>query len=435
MKLVRAWLTSLISIGVLAACGSDDPTPPPTPKASLRVVHASADAPAVDVYLGGSKALTNVPYGAASSFLQVAAGSPEVKVTPTGATTPEVIKATLTLAANSYTTVVAVGSLAGGTIEPLVIAEDGTAPESGKLKLRAGHASPGVPAVDIYVTAPDAALSSATPAVANAAYKAVSNALQIPGGDYRIRATLAGTQTVAYDSGKVTLAAGSDLVALAVPASGGNSPVSLLVLTRAADTPKLSIPDATAQVRVMHASPDAPAVDVLVDDVKALSAVPFPADSGYLSLLSGARNFKVNAAGTATTVINATPTLSAGKSYSVFAVGFLSGIEALLLEDDRTVNANLARIRVIHGSPDAPTVDVLANDAKVLSNVPFKTASSYLEVPAGNYVFKLNLAGTATTAFTSPSVALEAGKVYTAIAIGSAAGGAHPLTIKLLTDR
>jgi len=196
-------------------------------------------------------------------------------------------------------------------------------------------------------------------------------------------------------------------------------------------------PYPTSLVRVMHASPDAPAVDVLLDGRRVLTNVPYPDDSGYLRLLSGTRNFKVNAAGTDTTVIDVSVSLKAGKSYSVFAVNFLADIEALLLEDDRSVSATLARIRVIHGSPDAPAVDVLANDTVVVPNLAFKEASSsYLEVPPGDYVFKLNLAGTATTAFTTPPIALVAGKVYTAIAIGSVAPAAtNPLTIKLLIDR
>lgn len=137
---IRSWLIAAASVSVLAACGGDDdPAPPPAKsEARLRVVHASADAPKVDVYLADAKALSGVAYKDATGFLTVDAGKPEVIVTPEGATTPQVIKATLDLAANSYTTVVAVGSLAGGTVEPLVISESATAPESGKFKLRAG---------------------------------------------------------------------------------------------------------------------------------------------------------------------------------------------------------------------------------------------------------------------------------------------------------
>jgi len=66
---------------------------------------------------------------------------------------------------------------------------------------------------------------------------------------------------------------------------------------------------------------------------------------------------------------------------------------------------------VIHTSPDAPSVDVLANEAKVLGNVPITAASAYLAVLAGSYVFKLYVAGTTATVLTSAGIALEASKV------------------------
>ena len=58
----------------------------------------------------------------------------------------------------------------------------------------------------------------------------------------------------------------------------------------------------TAMVRVLHASPDAPAVDVFLDDtaVSALTNVPFGVISGYLEIPAGAHNVKVYATGTTT---------------------------------------------------------------------------------------------------------------------------------------
>ena len=52
-----------------------------------------------------------------------------------------------------------------------------------------------------------------------------------------------------------------------------------------------------AMVRVLHASPDAPAVDVYLDDAKvdALTNVPFGTISGYLEIPSGDHNIKVYA--------------------------------------------------------------------------------------------------------------------------------------------
>jgi len=93
---------------------------------------------------------------------------------------------------------------------------------------------------------------------------------------------------------------------------------------------------APAQVLVVHASPNAPAVDIVVDNSTpaAVSGLAFPANTGYVGLGAGTRNVKVNVANTATTVINADLTLQAGKNYSVFAIDSVSSIEPLVLEDD-----------------------------------------------------------------------------------------------------
>ena len=53
-----------------------------------------------------------------------------------------------------------------------------------------------------------------------------------------------------------------------------------------------------AKVMVVHASPDAPGVDILVDDTKVNTApLTFPNNSAYLDVTAGVRNVKVNVAG------------------------------------------------------------------------------------------------------------------------------------------
>ena len=60
-----------------------------------------------------------------------------------------------------------------------------------------------------------------------------------------------------------------------------------------------------AQVMVVHASPDAPGVDLLVDNSIVGSNLTFPNNTGYLQLDAGTYNIKVNVTGTSTTVIEA----------------------------------------------------------------------------------------------------------------------------------
>ena len=133
-------------------------------------------------------------------------------------------------------------------------------------------------------------------------------------------------------------------------------------------------------MRVVHASPDAPSVDVLVDDVQVLSAVPYLGSSSYLEVPAGSPNIKVNAAGSSTTVIDADLLVTAGTDYTVIAGGLVSDIAPIVLEDDRTAPpAGNAKVRAVHGAPSAPAVDIyvtapgadLEAATPALTNVPF----------------------------------------------------------------
>jgi hypothetical protein len=434
--IMKKWLAmfGIAAAALIAGCGDDDDNNnTQQAKTKLRVLHASPDAPSVDITLNNLAYVTNVPFKAATPFSEVNAGPITIRVNGAGTQTT-VINATPTLNANRNYTVIAANKLA--TIEPLIVDDDGVAPPAGQVKVRVVHGAPSAPSVDVYVTAPNAALATTTPTLSNVSFKGISNALTIAAGTYQIRVTATGSKTPVFDSGSVPLAGGADLVLVAVDQNTGSSPISLVGLTADPATPRIELVDARAKLRAVHASPNAPNVDILLDNAVVAPNVPFKAVFGFADVPSGARNVKVNAAGTATTVINVTPTLVAGRAYTAYAVGFLANIEALLAEDNLTPPASGAvKIRVIHGSPDAPNVDVLANDNRVLTNVPFKGISDYLTVPAGTYTFKVNVTGTTTTA-TQATVNLDGGRVYTALAIGSAAAGAaNPIAIQLLTDR
>jgi hypothetical protein len=201
-------------------------------------------------------------------------------------------------------------------------------------------------------------------------------------------------------------------------------------------------PATTAQLRVVHASPDAPNVDVLVDGAAALTNVPFKAASSYLPVPSGARNLKVRATGTTTVVIDQTAAVSAGRAYTVLATGRVAAIAPLVLEDDLTnPAAGSVRLRLVHASPSAGAVDIyvtaptadIAAAAPTLANVPFRAASSYLEVPAGTYRVRVTPVGTKTVAIDVNNVALAAGQIRTAVAVDGPGGGL-PLGAILLAD-
>ena len=199
---------------------------------------------------------------------------------------------------------------------------------------------------------------------------------------------------------------------------------------------------ADARVRVVHASPDAPNVDVLVDNTVALSNVPYLGVSDYLDVPSGERNLKVNAAGSTTTVIDADADLAEDTDYTVVASGLASAIEPIVLEDDNSAPAaGNVRVRAIHGAPSAPAVDIyvtapgadLATQAPLLTNVEFGQVADYLEAPAGTYQVRVTPTGSKTVVIDSGTLSLASGQVRTAIAVDATGGGA-PFELLLLED-
>jgi hypothetical protein len=417
MKLNRTFLILLILMTVSIGCSDDDNNAiAPVETASLRVLHASPDAPNVDVLVDNQVVLSDVSYTQASDFLSVLQGNRNVKVNAAGTSTT-VIDADLLFAFDSFTTIIATNFVA--QIEPLVLPDENTPPSGNLLKIRVVHSAPSAPPVDVYVTAPGADINTTTATLSNVAFTEFSDFLEIPEGDYQIRVTTVGAKDPVFDSGTVPLDAGSILTAVAVDATGGASPISLVVLTNDPTTPFIEIADNRARLRAVHASPDAPNVDILVDNAIVLSDVAFTEFLDYTTVPAGDRNIKVNATGTADSVIDVTVPLAGGTNYTVLAVNFVASIEPLLLVDNTTTPtpAN-AKVRVVHASPDAPNVDVLVDDTIVLTNVAFKEFSDYLEVPAGARNFKVNATGTASTVIDVTPPLVDGG-IYTVVALNT----------------
>ncbi len=137
--------------------------PPPSPapqQAMLRVVHASPDAPSVDVWAaGGSQPLvTGLRYGQTSAYLALAAGSYslELRASPSTPSSPAVVTTgALSIDAGARMTAIA-GGLAKSTdaaeaLRVLPYVEGFGAPGSGQAIVRVVHACADAPAVGIDV--------------------------------------------------------------------------------------------------------------------------------------------------------------------------------------------------------------------------------------------------------------------------------------------
>jgi hypothetical protein len=192
------------------------------------------------------------------------------------------------------------------------------------------------------------------------------------------------------------------------------------------------------RIQFVHASPDAPAVDILLDQRRAASGLEFPGNTMYVISTAGERRVRVNVAGTSTSVIDATVPFARGANYSVFAVNAVASIEALLLADDLSTPApGKAHVRFIHLSPNAPAVDVaLEGGPVVFGNRSFKDFTPFTPLDAGTYDLEVRLAGTGTVVLPLPGITVEAGKIYTVFAKGFVGGAdAQALGAQIIVNR
>ena len=188
-----------------------------------------------------------------------------------------------------------------------------------------------------------------------------------------------------------------------------------------------------AQVRVAHFSPDAPAVDVYVNDDKVLSGVEYKTVSKYLELPAGSYDLAVRPAGAAASsdaVIEATAEVKAGNAYTVAAVGALADIEGKILSDDLSAPASgKAKVRVIHAAPEVPAVDVAVEGGPTLfEGAEFPSATDYAEVDAGTYPVQVK-AASGGDVLLEASLPVKAGTIYSVAAVGGAGKDAELLSI------
>ncbi len=446
-KLVAASLT--LSMFVLAACDSDNvdiPSAPETETANIQLLHASSDAPSVNILLDGETLLENIDYKVGSEQLTRSTGTYAVEVQGILAdgTTPAVIgPVELSFDADTTYTIVAVGDVAN--IEPVVFEQPRTPVTAGTARLAVLHAAASAPEVDVYVTTPGADLA-ATAATGTFAFKGTIGPAEVSAGDYQIRVTPAGDPaTVVFDSGTISLNDGNDLFIAAVPdTTASSAPISLVALD---GNGSLEILDAStpASLRVFHTSPDAPAVDIVVNDNFAAPLVPslsFPNFAGYVNVPPATYNVKVTAAGNpGAIVIDADLALDAAEVYDVLAVDTLAMIAPLVLNDDPRPVSTHAKVRIVHASPTAQDVDIyvvapgtdIATVEATLTNVAFTDSTGYIAIPQGSYDIAVTPAGAKTAAIGPATFSFSNGDVVTVVA-RDAVGGGTPLNVIVTPD-
>jgi hypothetical protein len=366
----------------------------------IRVVHASADAPAVDVYAkGNDKPLVSaLSYGDTSGWIEVDSGTATIEFRAAGsAPTSAIVYTTgaLTLKDQANITAVAAGRLSSNDasdafrVIPIVNGFDAAASKTARVRVL--HAGSDAPSVDLDVGNDD----PTKPEVSGLARFADTGAagIELPSGKpLAIGIDAGGSRVTAFTT--PSLPDGADILVVATGFLGNlpreKSGFSLLVV---GPNGNLGFIKQDPIVYTLHASPDAPSVDAFVGEAKIIDNLNFGKLTAPIQVQPGSYTVDVFAhsagslrPGGAPALSAPTGTLMAGERYLTIATGFLAnagqanGIQLLALREEFELGDANARLRAVHASPDAPAVDIgLITGTKIspvlVPNVTFGNAS------------------------------------------------------------
>lgn len=399
--------------------------------ARAQVIHNSADelVEVVDIWFNDQILLDDFAFRTASPFIDVPAGQDfDISVLPPTSTDTSgaVAKYTYNLEGNGKYVLVANGvvNLSGyNPPQPFNIdvyamgREIASSPTNSDILV--AHGSTDAPVVDVVEVG-----QGAGTIIDDLAYAEFSGYLELPTADYSLQLrNAAGTEVVAqYGAPLQTL--GLEGAALVVVASGflnpgenSDGPSFGLYAVSPLGGELIQLPTetiSTARAQVIHNSADAAAetVDIWLNDQMLLDDFSFRTASPFVDVPAGEdidiSVLPPNSMDTNGAIAKFTYNLMGNGKYILVASGIVSGsgynppepfdIYVYDMAREMATSSDNSDVLVMHGSTDAPVVDVVEvaqGAGTIVDDIAYSEFAGYLELPTADYSLQIrNSAGT-----------------------------------------
>ena len=251
-RLVRRG-TLAIAAAAAAACGTKEapgPLEPTGPTGRIRFVNLINDPARNPV----NAILEKVPFGVnlgyagttpsslpapnTANYSAILTGDRSLVLKKTADTTVTVASFTVPITAAQDFTVYAVGGAGGANVTSFVTKDTNTSVTSAQTRVRVVNLSPAAGSIDVFITTPNADLSTATPVASGLAPQTASAYLtSLAPGSYQLRAVPAGTApanrsaNVLVNIASVALAGASGRTFVVADKAAGGSPPTAFVLS------------------------------------------------------------------------------------------------------------------------------------------------------------------------------------------------------------
>lgn len=182
----------------------------------------------------------------------------------------------------------------------------------------------------------------------------------------------------------------------------------------------VKIESGTSLLRVFHAAPQAPAVDVYINEKLVFSNLQFTQFSSYVKLKEGEYRIDIFQTGTMVQpIISGSLDLDEGQMLTIAAIGNLDDLSLLVINDnaDKKASPKVSSFRVVHLSPNTPAVDILVNNKILVENLAFKQNTSYVDIAPGSYNIEAVLNSNKESVLVFGAV-LKTNRIYTIYIVG-----------------
>ena len=183
------------------------------------------------------------------------------------------------------------------------------------------------------------------------------------------------------------------------------APVSLLL---AGCQAVVSSPTAS-QVRIIAASPDAPGLDMYLNNNILAYNLGFGSITSYISVDAGTDSVAADTAGTKQVLVSAKNTFVNSSQYTVLIGNVAANLQELVLKDQaQAAPSGQISLRFIDQATQIGALDLylvpmgqkFTAVTPLVTNLTFGNAPSYLNVPTGTYTLVVVPSGTVPTSMT-----------------------------------
>jgi hypothetical protein len=369
--------------------------------ATVRFVHVYSGGGPVDIYVDGTKLVSQLAFGTATEYASLPAGDRQIQVVATGQQ-PDTALIDKKMGVDEGKAYEVLISGQGDKLDARSKEVNLDSLDAGNARLRFIQGEPGASDLDIALTVPGAGADTTSADEGDLpVFKKISDDSDyqdITAGTYGLVATNSDDDTAKVNLPDITLSAGNvyDVIILGQIDSNNLTLLPLITPVSGPCSGVLGVGDSgtDACVRFAHVSPDAGPVDVYVDGQAVAQNISYGTATDFVTVSDSDHQIQVVPTGKTTddALLDDSFGFGTGQAYQISVLGLhaddnISGDDLSLKRNDvdlATLPPQQFRVRFIQAIPEQKNVTVESGDGtKLLDNADFGDASDYTVVNAG----------------------------------------------------